>query len=169
MRRRSLKVRVQLFVMILGSLLISGCSGGGGDKNSDGGISEAGGNCVICPNQGKGGVGLTGESCASSLNCTCGLTCIKNVCTPYTGTYKGCSCKTYCSGSVAANYCDKIKGCNLMTSGMTVKTCTDAIDKAWSLLTTAKRTDCEAATKKCTDQPDCANFVNCVATSPSGC
>ena len=51
----------------------------------------------LCPNHGKGGVGLQGESCASTKDCKCGLACMNKTCKPYTGANAECRCSLHSS------------------------------------------------------------------------
>jgi hypothetical protein len=71
--------------------------------------------------------------------------------------------------SIARQYCEKVQSCNLMTAGANVTTCTETIEKSWNLIPSAKKTDCENATKKCMDMADCVNFANCVAATLGNC
>ena len=66
-------------------------------------------------------------------------------------------------------FCKKLQACNFMAAGQTVDTCTEALQKAWNLMTSAQKGDCEKATQKCIDMADCTNFANCIATAPTGC
>jgi hypothetical protein len=55
--------------------------------------SDSGDECVECPNMGTGGVSQKGESCSDGAGCGCGLACVDNKCTPYTGAHAGCVCE----------------------------------------------------------------------------
>jgi len=45
-----------------------------------------------CPNYCTSGTGVEGESCGGPNDCGCGLACISNSCTPYSGANANCEC-----------------------------------------------------------------------------